>query len=88
MSAPAGKRREADLVQSAAGALAAGLDTLDPTSRLILAMLHVDGLTESEVAAALDLEPARVEDVAKRARARLLVRVQEKSDHRPAHRAA
>jgi len=73
MSAPHGKPVAADAVQNAAGALAAGLDALDPTSRLILAMLHVDGLTESEVAAALDLEPARVEDVAQRARARLLV---------------
>ena len=73
----------------AAGALAAGLDTLDSTSRLILALLHVEGLTEAEVAAALDLEPSRVREVAQSARARLAERVHDRvHESRPAHRAA
>lgn len=61
------------------GTLALALEGLDATTRLVLALLHVEHLTVEETAEALGLECAEVEHTAERARIALLGRVEDRS---------
>ena len=59
-----------------AGALAHALESLDETTRLVLALLHVERLTVEETAQALGLEASQVDGAATLARAGLAACVQ------------
>ncbi|MEP7028356.1 MAG: hypothetical protein ABI960_07165 [Candidatus Eisenbacteria bacterium] len=56
-------------------ALAGELESLDDTSRLVLALLYVERLTVVETAQALGLDVPQVDRAATSARARLAARV-------------
>lgn len=70
------KGEQADMVR---GALALALEGLDATTRLVLALLHVEQLTVEETADALGLECAEVEGIAERARIGLVGRIEDRS---------
>ena len=67
-----------------AGSLAHAVESLDATTRLVLALLHVERLTVEETALALGLEVSQVDRAATRARALLLARAPETLDGRAA----
>jgi DNA-directed RNA polymerase specialized sigma24 family protein len=69
------------------GVLAHALESLDDTTRLVLALLFVERLTVEETAQALGLEASQVDRAATLARDRLAARVQARED-RPEGRAA
>ena len=64
----------------ARGTVAAALEHLDGNARLVLALLHVEGLTVAETAEALGLECAEVALTAEKARVWLTSRIAERSD--------
>lgn len=63
--------------QDFTGTLACALDSLDETSRLVLALLYVEGLSVEETAQALGLDSSQVDRAATSARTRPAARVQD-----------
>ena len=84
------RREEAD--GRARGALALGLDDLDETTRLVLALRCVEGLSVAETALALSLSALDVERAEERARVHLVHRIHHRAgiahDERHEERAA
>ena len=81
-------RRE-DVEGRTRGALALGIDDLDETTRLVLALRRIDGLSVAETALALSLSPEDVERAEERARAHLVHRIHHRAGseaHEPRHR--
>lgn len=66
------KKESAD---RARGALALGIDDLDETTRLVLVLRRIEGLSVAETALALSLSPEDVERADERARAHLVHRI-------------
>jgi DNA-directed RNA polymerase specialized sigma24 family protein len=73
--------RKGGVKERVRGALALGLDDLDETTRLVLALRHVEGLSVAETALALSLPALDVERAEERARAHLVHRVHHRAGH-------
>ena len=81
------RREEAE--GRARGALALGIHDLDETTRLVLVLRRVDGLSIAETALALTLSPEDVVRAEERARAHLVHRIHHRAGseaHEPRHR--
>jgi DNA-directed RNA polymerase specialized sigma24 family protein len=81
-------RRE-ESAERARGALAHGIDDLDETTRLVLALRCIEELSVAETALALSLSPEDVERAEERARAHLVHRIHHRAGHEahePRHR--
>ena len=81
------RREEAE--GRARGALALGIHDLDETTRLVLVLRRVEGLSVNETALALSLSPEDVERAEQRAQAHLVHRIHHRAGseaHEPRHR--
>ena len=84
--------RKSESAERARGALALGIGDLDETTRLVLALRQVEGLSVEETALALSLSPLDVERAEERARVHLVHRIHHRAgiahDERHEERAA
>jgi DNA-directed RNA polymerase specialized sigma24 family protein len=84
--------RRNDSAERARGALVLGIDDLDETTRLVLVLRHVEGLSVAETALALSLTALDVERAEERARVHLVHRIHHRAgiahDERHEERAA
>jgi DNA-directed RNA polymerase specialized sigma24 family protein len=84
--------RKSESNERARTALALGLEDLDLTTRLVLALRQVEGLSVDETALALSLTPLDVERAEERARIHLVHRIHHRAgsahDERHEERAA